>query len=151
MADTLEELEADYEDCECSADIKGPLCDYCQAMEDKEVPSMAHKFESVSVQIFIPSTEEGRDYELWSLHDYRATDERTRQRGGDAENVCPDTVSEIIVEALLAKGYRLADAEALEANNPVEDVLNSIEDTAKHGFTGSIASAGKRAARRENS
>ena len=102
---------------------------------------MAHKFESVSVQIYVPSTEEGRDYELWSLHDYRI----------DGEGVCPDTTSDIIVEALLAKGYRLADAEALEANNPVEDVLNSIEDTAKHGFTGSIASAGKRAARRENS
>ena len=122
MADTLEELEADYEDCECSADIKGPLCDYCQAMEDKEVPSMAHKFESVSVQIFIPSTEEGRDYELWSLHDYRI----------DGDEVCPDTTSEIIVEALIAKGYRLADAEALEACDPVvKEVMDMIEDQAK--------------------
>lgn len=68
---------------------------------------MPHKFESVSVQIFIPSTEEGRDYELWSLHDYRI----------DGDEVCPDTTSEVIVEALLAKGYRLADAEALEGNS----------------------------------
>ena len=99
---------------------------------------MAHKFESVSVQIFTPSTEEDRYYELWSLHDYRATDERTRQRGGDAENICPDTVSEIIVEALLANGYRLADAEALEALDPVAEVMDMIEDTANNGFTGPI-------------
>jgi len=63
----------------------------------------SHKFESVSVQIFVPSTHPMQDYELWSLHDYRI----------DGEEVCPDTTSEIIVEALLAKGYRLADCEAL--------------------------------------
>ena len=67
---------------------------------------MAHKYESVSVQIMIPSTEEGRDYELWSLHDYRI----------DGEEVCPEATSEIIVEALLDSGYRLADSEALEGN-----------------------------------
>ena len=85
---------------------------------------MAHKFESVSVQIMIPSEEEGRDYELWSLHDYRI----------DGDEVCPDTTSEIIVEALLAKGYRLADAEALEACDPVvKEVMDMIEDQAKNG------------------
>ena len=77
---------------------------------------MPHKFESVSVQIFVPSYEpmdEGRDYELWSLHDYRHKVETPFCGEG---LVCPDTVSEIIVEALLANGYRLADAEALEAD-----------------------------------
>ena len=68
---------------------------------------MAHMFESVSVQVYVPSTEEGRDYERWRLNDYRRK---------DGEAFCPDTVRDIIVEALLAKGYRLADAEALEGN-----------------------------------
>lgn len=74
---------------------------------------MDHMFESVSVQIFIPSTHPMQDYELWSLHDYRHMGEPA---SCNERLVCPDTVSEIIVEALLAKGYRLADAEALEGN-----------------------------------
>ena len=36
MIDTLQELEAEYEDCECSADIKTILCDYCEEMERRD-------------------------------------------------------------------------------------------------------------------
>ena len=84
---------------------------------------MPHKFESVSVQIFIPSEEEGRDYELWSLHDYRHKVETPFCGEG---LVCPDTVSEIIVEALLANGYRLADAEAYGAGDLEHDPCNDV-------------------------
>lgn len=85
---------------------------------------MAHKFESVSVQIMIPSTEEDRDYELWSLHDYRTkdfrilgTDDKLSPHGDGDGLINPDLVSDLILQVLVASGLRLADAEALEANS----------------------------------
>ena len=36
MIDRLQELEAEYEGCDCSADIKTILCDYCAEMERQE-------------------------------------------------------------------------------------------------------------------